>query len=45
MRREIILLYCLLAAIVATFLSLWGGAVLFDRLKRYDDRLDAPAVP
>jgi high-affinity nickel-transport protein len=33
------------SAIIATFLILWGGAVLFDRLKRYDDRLDAPVVP
>jgi len=33
------------SAIVAAFLTLWGGAVLFDRLKRYDGRLDAPMVP
>jgi nickel/cobalt transporter (NiCoT) family protein len=33
------------SAIIAAFLILWGGAVLFDRLKRYDGRLDAPMVP
>jgi high-affinity nickel-transport protein len=33
------------SAIVAAFLILWAGAVLFDRLKRYDGRLDAPVVP
>ena len=32
------------SAIIAVFLILWGGAVLFDRLKRYDDRLDAPVA-
>ena len=33
------------SAIVAVFLTLWGAAVLLDRFKRYDDRLDAPASP
>jgi high-affinity nickel-transport protein len=33
------------SAIVAAFLILWAGAVLFDRLKRYDGRLDAPVAP
>jgi high-affinity nickel-transport protein len=33
------------SAIVAAFLILWGAAVLFDRSKRFDDRLDAPVTP
>jgi high-affinity nickel-transport protein len=32
------------SAIVAAFLILWGGAVVFDRFRRYDERLDAPVV-
>jgi high-affinity nickel-transport protein len=30
------------SVVIAAFLILWGAAVMFDRFKRYDDRLDAP---